>query len=269
MPHNEMPLELFIAYLEQKHVSHNDRVIINGGEPLLHTEFMRLLASLKKYNCEVLIYTNGRLLSNIDLTLLDSNFRFIVPVHGDKTLHDSITGIKGSYDETLLGMNSFNTSVQCKLDLKVILHNRMIENEERFKIILESYSNVYFNNAVHLTKMADTLVSKNNNCVSMTNEATSHYMKIMFEYFAKKNFIIKIFDTCVKDFDWVKSYTFEKFHDNIEVYFKDYNQGRQIILEKPKLDCSKDCSMREYCMSAVGEYTVLEFNKNKLYENLE
>ena len=60
--HNEMTADVFKKYIEERNVSEHDRIIINGGEPLLHTQIEEILHLLNSYNCEVLIYTNGRLL---------------------------------------------------------------------------------------------------------------------------------------------------------------------------------------------------------------
>ena len=60
-----------------------------------------------------------------------------------------------------------------------------------------------------------------------------------------------------------------KMQDNVAVYFKDRDQERKILLNKPKLNCMDICKNKKYCISAVSEYKVLEFNDNKLYENLE
>ena len=269
VPHNEMTIEAFLEYLEENSVDEKDRVIINGGEPLLHTRIMELLVSIKKYGCEVLIYTNGRLLDEIDLSILNSKYRFVIPVHGYQDLHDSITGVKGSYAETINGMNHFKSDISCKLDLKVILNNGMIKSNDAFQKTLSSFNQAYFNNAVHLTSMADTIISVKNNCESINNEIASTYMELLFNYFMHRGCRIKVFDTCIKSFTWLHDYEILKMQDNLEVYFKDCNQGRKLVLEKPDIDCMISCNNREYCMSAVGEYTVLEFYDNKLLESLE
>lgn len=267
--HNEIPFDVFKKYIEEKNVSEHDRIIINGGEPLLHTHIKEILYSLISYNCEVLIYTNGRLLNTISLDKFNHRFRFIVPIHGHMELHDSITGVEGSYYETVRGMRCFEKNVDCKLDLKVILNSGMVHSEELFTKTLMSFSNIYFNNAVHLTKMADTIISKRNNCVSIDNNITSKHMERFYLYFKKKANIIKIFDTCIKDLEVLKDKELYQKLEDFKVYFKDKNQESEIILGKPVLSCSCFCKKRDFCISAVGEYRVLELYKDKIYENLE
>ena len=184
-------------------------------------------------------------------------------------LHDSITGVKGSYYETVRGMQCFEKNVDCKLDLKVILNNNMVHSEKSFKKTLMSFNNVYFNNAVHLTRMADTIISKKNNCVSIDNNTASKYMELLYLYFKENVNVIKIFDTCLKDFKVLENKKIHQRLENFKVYFKDKNQESEIILGKPVLSCSYFCDKKDFCISAVGEYRVLELYKDKIYENLE
>ncbi|MGL5712728.1 MAG: radical SAM protein [Paraclostridium sp.] len=267
--YKEIELNEFLNYIDDNNISKKDRVIINGGEPLLYSNIIELLDVIKKYDFEKLIYTNGRLLSKLDLTELDSSYRFVVPIHGDEITHDYITGVAGSYKETIEGLNSFRKGTRCKLDIKIILNSEMIKDTDSLNKTLNSFDNVYFNNAVHLTKMADTVVSKKNNCISLSNEVVSTCMEEIFNYFLQKECRIKVFDTCIKTFEWLNSYSLEKMKDNFEVFFKDINQERELCLERNTLDCMKTCDKVNYCISAVDEYKVLEFYDSKLFENWE
>ena len=41
-------------------VSSNDRVILNGGEPTLHPNLIKILQLFHKTGAEIVLYTNGR-----------------------------------------------------------------------------------------------------------------------------------------------------------------------------------------------------------------
>jgi len=254
-------------YLHKQKVCKNDRVIINGGEPLLYSHIQELLEALIEFKCEILIYTNGRNLSRISTEKLNGNFRFIVPIHGYKELHDEITGVFGSYIETLCGLESLVDS-KCKVDIKIIINHKMIMTPKNFEQTLISFGNVKFNNAVHLTKMADTIVSRKNNCISVSNDLAAEYTKKLYEYFRYK-YKIKIFDTCVKELSGFDSAQIFNTISNFEVYYKDINQDYKMILEKPFLHCMKNCDKSYYCESAVGEYKVLEFFNDRISIELE
>lgn len=254
--HNEVELNDFVNYLRCNKVQETDRVIINGGEPFLHSNIISILQSLLEFNCEVLIYTNGRCLENLDLSFMTEKYRFVIPVHGYTDLHDRITRSKGSYDEMSRGIDHL-THYNCKIDIKVILNPEMISSLSKFERTLSSIDSLKFNNAVHITKMADTIISERNSIPSVTNEQSSIYTRKLFEHLKKKNVIVKIFDTCIKDIE------IDKYEDCIlplNVYFKDSKTTWDFALSEPSWPCRKQCSKLKYCESAVNNYTVLEYN---------
>lgn len=261
---NEISPEKFIDYLRSNNIKRTDRVIINGGEPFLHSDIINLLKSLLCIECEVLIYTNGRCLSGYDFSFMTENYRFVIPIHGYKALHDSITRCEGSFDEMVKGLNHL-TKYKCKVDIKVILNPQMICSQEEFEKTIQAIDSLQFDNAVHITKMADTIVSKKNGIPSVTNELASKYTRLLFEHFKEKGYIIKIFDTCVKDLDVTE---FENMNIPFKVFFKDTKSDWQFNFYTPDADCRNKCPQRDFCQSAVGNYTVLEYN-GKFYKGLE
>lgn len=262
--HKEITANDFIEYLNENNVLKSDRVIINGGEPFLHSDIISILQSLLEIGCEVLIYTNGRNIKKYDLNFLTSNYRFIIPIHGHRTLHDKITRCEGSFDSMLEGLSHLN-SYKCKIDIKVILNPLMIESDEEFFKTLYEIEKLPFNNSIHITKMADTIISKKNNLSSVSNDLAAHYTKIIFEHFANKNYVLKMFDTCVKD---INVEGFENRDLSLNVLFKDHKTQWHFDFYTPEDDCRKECRNRDYCQSAVGNYTVLEYNE-KFYIGLE
>lgn len=265
--YNEISMSLLVDYWKRNGVSKNDRVIINGGEPLLHSEIQDILDTLNSFGCEVLVYTNGRLLQQLNLKKLDSRYRFVIPIHGYDELHDDITKVEGSYKETIDGLKYLLIG-SCKVDIKIIMNYTMISSKERFQRTLDSLKKVPLNHAVHITKMADTIISSRNKCESVKKELASIYTKKMYDFY-HDNFEVKIFDTCVADLLLNEKRQIEPLNNEIEVYFKDAQQESKVILEKTIMECMDKCPFSEQCQSAVGEYTVLDFKNNKIYVGLE
>jgi sulfatase maturation enzyme AslB (radical SAM superfamily) len=254
--HNEIEPKDFIAYLEKNKIQATDRVILNGGEPFLHSNIIQILSSLLKFNCEVLIYTNGCHLDQFDLSFTTNKYRFVIPIHGHRELHDKITRTPGSYDAMCRGISHL-TPYKCKIDIKVILNSEMTSSPQSFTQTLYAIDSLKFYNAVHITKMADTIISKKNGIPSIENKVASTYTKILFEHLKNKNVIIKIFDTCIKDVD------IDNFEDQIlpiKVFFKDTKTSWDFGLTEPDWPCRKNCNKSTYCKSAVCDYTVLEYN---------
>lgn len=270
MPHNEIDADAFFAYLDEMKLNGNDRVIVNGGEPLLHTQIENILLGLRKYQCEVLVYTNGRLLTQGDYSLLNDRYRFVIPIHGTETVHDKITGIPGSYKETIAGLRHLANTSLCAVDIKLILNQQLMEADPDGLKMKEAFdTDIVFNNAIHLTKMADTIVSMRHGCNSVSNEEAAGFMRIYFDYFAKHNVEIKLFDTCIKDITGLEKAEIHSFDEDIVVYFKDYSQFRVMDLSRQFPECYVNCKCKNKCVSAVDEYKTLVFTNGEFYKELE
>lgn len=258
--HNEISKKQLVDYWNNMKVCSDDRVIINGGEPFIHSEIEDILLLLKRYNCEVLVYTNGRLLQKFDFSKLNKNFRFIIPIHGFEFLHDSITRVVGSYQEMIKGIHHLSMS-ECLFDIKIIINYEMVTDTEFFIRTKEAIREIPKFNSLHITKMADTIISQRNKCVSITSEMSSQCTKDLYESF-KDKYTIKLFDTCIKDIMVSENLVVNRLNNKILVFFKDAQNEFCVTLEKPYLSCMNTCDYKDICQSAVGEYTVLEINGN-------
>lgn len=268
--HNDIDINEFFRYVSEKNITSRDRIIINGGEPLLHPNIEDILNGLSIIGCEVLVYTNGRLLSNNQFANLNSNIRFIIPIHGFEQLHDQITGVRGSFRETIKGLNYLVDNTKCAVDVKLIINPLMAIHDARGLRTIEAFENeIKFNDSVHITKMADTIISLKNNCDTVTDEIAAEYTKIFYNYFSGRNIKVKMFDTCIRKIDFLENCEFKKYDKEIEVFFKDLNQNRELILTRDILPCMDSCAMASKCISAVNEYKVLEVCEQRVYENLE
>ncbi|WP_075678593.1 radical SAM protein [Roseburia sp. 831b] len=266
---NEISSEAFFNYLDEYNLNSKDRVIINGGEPFLHSEIDDILKGLLSYECEVLIYTNGRLVKNFSFEYMTEKYRFVIPIHGYEEVHDKITGVPGSYAETIQSLEYLTEKSKCKVDVKIIINNYMINQDPSKSKFEASLANIHFNNAVHITKMADTIVSKRNGCSSVTNATAAEYTEWLFEYYKNKGVSIKLFDTCVKAINWENYGEPKPYGDEVTVYFKDKNQFREMVLRRKIPECMAECSCKLKCVSAVDEYKVIEYIDGKVIENLE
>lgn len=262
---NEIELYDFVEYLKSQNIQESDRVIINGGEPFLHSQILDILKSLLDFKCEVLIYTNGRCLTESDFSFMTSKYRFVIPVHGYKEIHDDITRSLGSYDSMANGVKHLN-KFKCKIDVKVILNPKMTSSLDEFKKTINAIETLGFNNALHITKMADTIVSQKNGIPSVHNDKASYYTLLLFNHFKCKDVMVKMFDTCVKD---LEIYEYEGRDIPIRVFFKDAKTSWEFKLYTPTLPCKETCPMSIYCESAVGNYTILEYNNHKFYKGTE
>lgn len=267
--YNEIPFDEFSSYLLRSKLTQNDRVILNGGEPLLHSELLELLKFTDNVGCETLIYTNGRLLLNLYHHNFKNRFRFIVPIHGSEKIHDKITGVKGSYNETIYALKKISESSNFYIDIKFIINNYIVSDDFAYEKFEESLSNIVFNNYVHITKMAETVISRRNNINSVDDLHASKYTKRIFDYYKTKNYKIKLFDTCIYDILDHYNPSINVQEDEVDVYFKDFSQERKIILHQTKEGNCSACKYKNYCRSAVNEYKVLEYCNGSFHYGLE
>ena len=227
-----------------------------------------MLQFLLDIGCEVLIYTNGRLLAVQDFPTLNKNFRFVIPIHGDEKIHDNATRIKGSFKETLRGFDKLAAQQDCLTDLKIIVNSEFAE-----KILcgasLQFLQEISFNHALQITKMADTIISKKNNCPSVEDSIAALCTDALVKKFLNRKCPIKIYDTCVKDIAALRGREIKKYGKKIIVLFKDKNQYREETLHRQQKLCMNSCSVQQFCISAVNEYKVLEIDGDFICEETE
>lgn len=256
------------SLFEKYNISKDDRVILNGGEPLLHKEINKILSFLNQKEVEILVFTNGRNIRNIDPKLLNKNIRFVVPIHGDRNIHNYITRDEKSFDETVESLKWLtDNKFLCLVDIKIILNEKTIE-ESGFRSSLEIWKKIPFNNAIHITKMMETKVSKNNGCKELDERKINKYTLELFKEF--KDFRkLKFYSTCINGI--LKFGTYEVIENKFQVklLYIDYRSEKYIDLERKEKKCRLECKERDLCLSEVDEYKVLEFYKNKLYKNME
>ncbi len=88
-----------------------ERVVFSGGEPTLHPEFIKIIKKAKDLGYQhIQVITNGRLFMYPDFlkkTVRAGVNEITFSIHGHtKNLHEKQTQIKGSFQQTLLGLNN-------------------------------------------------------------------------------------------------------------------------------------------------------------------
>ncbi len=105
---NELGTEEWVSLIRSA-ASYAVRVVLTGGEPLIHPGLLDILAEAKKHRMAVRILTNGTLLAERieELSdLLDPRIdSFQVSIDGTKEVHDAIRG-EGTFDKAMAGMRA-------------------------------------------------------------------------------------------------------------------------------------------------------------------
>jgi MoaA/NifB/PqqE/SkfB family radical SAM enzyme len=115
-----------------------DRSALNltGGEPTRNPEFLKLLAYFRRRNrgLELTLLSNGRRFSDpvfaaAALKAAGAPFSVAVSVHGPgPVLHDGVTGVRGSFRQTLAGLRNIFALRKAgqAVEIRLVLHRRNI-----------------------------------------------------------------------------------------------------------------------------------------------
>lgn len=100
-------------------------ITITGGEPgMLKQNLVRILRECQDYlpDTEFLLLTNGRVFANTEFTNqvclnIPKNIRIAIPIYADnEELHDEITRVKGSFNQTIIGIKKL---INKKIDIEI------------------------------------------------------------------------------------------------------------------------------------------------------
>jgi len=123
--YNLNQIETYIDYLPDD----LEILVVTGGEPTLNPAIflsaMRMLKDKFLYT-QVLLLTNGRTLSNTEFLnnlciVTPENFVIAIPIHGDTAgVHDYITRVEGSFNETLIAVRKVLDS-DLRVELRIVV----------------------------------------------------------------------------------------------------------------------------------------------------
>jgi len=265
----EISKEELFKRLDRQKLRDNDYIILNGGEPTIHSEFYQIVNEINKYNAVVKIYSNGVGIKVDKIT--NKNIEFIVPIHCVEEIHDELTRKKGSFKSTINSLKSLNEN-NIPFNLKFIVSNEMIE--KKFDIHSFLIENQLKLKEIFISRMNLTKVAKQNGYKLSDNENEVKYIENQYKKL-KGNYIIKFLDfsRCflenlnLKDFDKVDIKEKEEF------YFND--KERNMILEnyykeRVEFDKCEECKFSEECDLISESYYILSANyKNEIRLVLE
>lgn len=127
-------------------------ITITGGEPTLERDnFLEVLNACKNHfedNTQFLLLTNGRSLSNSTyyrkmLDVMPENITFGIPIYGENAmLHDSITRVPGSFNQTVIGIKKLladNKNVEIRI---VVSKKNYLHMDDISTMIIDSFKSV-------------------------------------------------------------------------------------------------------------------------------
>lgn len=140
----EMSFDNFIESLERSSLKEGDRVILNGGEPTLHSDFTKIIRYCNERKLIIDIYSNGKTFANIDFceeVLKDGRFYIRIPLFGEMSKHDYLTGGKENYKQTIQGIyhlvesNAYSQG-RLTIEIKLLLAKCCIDENPKILDVL-------------------------------------------------------------------------------------------------------------------------------------
>lgn len=131
----EIPLEQLKSVLDEFESMQGLRLLITGGEPLLHSRFSDFNSMLPDYGCRKILFTNGLLLENSDMKSLNVD-EIQFSVDGMESGHDAIRGA-GTFRKV---MNKIETAIASGLAVSaatMVHKENMSELEDLQKLVLD------------------------------------------------------------------------------------------------------------------------------------
>lgn len=251
-------------------VKRGDRVILNGGEPTLHHDFIAILRLAMSTGAEVVIYTNGTLLEELssEMTMLWGRGRITVPIHGRASLHDEITQLPKSYDKTLQGLKCLNqASGQYIKELKFIVTANMVEQDFDMASWMKE-NGLALGYDVVVTGQVNTRKSQFHHMWLPCNKVTGGYVARQLEHLAQMGVMVKLYDICVKSLPsqlrcWLIREPLHQHEQYQHFIFFDNQcrQGRQVVFSEVgrSVECAV-CKYKTHCRQIRHSYYVLQIS---------
>ncbi len=124
-PSNDKTPEKIKEKIDLLKLRKQDSIVLMGGEPTIFKDIIPLIKHIKKYTDNVSITTNGRKLKDdiFAKNIIQAGItRFCIDIHGHNAeLHDKITQRKGSFNETLNGIENLVNN-NCAIIIKIVMH---------------------------------------------------------------------------------------------------------------------------------------------------
>lgn len=259
----EISLKKIIQSIDSISLSTNDIIVVNGGEPSLHSEFDTLLEYIMTLPCVCKIYTNGRRLNHIG-NPLSNNICFIIPIHGNKMTHNFLARAEAAFEETTASLVYLNEN-KIQYSLKFIISKEMIQDKFDILKFIEHYQLVP--HEIYLSRMNVTVKSDKNQYLVPSFDEEYEYLKNQFITLSKADYKIKFLDfpPCYFNYLYAEYHLMTTKGNNF--FYNDYKHFMEKrIYKKNRLHTSEcnNCKHADVCDFLSNTYYLFEYKGNSI-----
>lgn len=165
--------------------SNKENINLTGGEPTIHPEFLELMKEIREIFPEnkIVMATNGRMFSYrwfVQEYLKINNLALEIAIHSSTPqLHDRITGVKGSFEQTISGIHNilkYKNSLH-ELEIRIIITKLNYKNlDETVNFIKKEFPSV--DRVVLIFMEMEGYAEKNFKIVGLTYEELKLYLTL-------------------------------------------------------------------------------------------
>ena len=240
-----------------------DSLVLTGGEPTIRKDFFKILELAYRLGYKILLQTNARMFSYETFcdNLKGYNLKFSINVNSpDFRIHDETTGVKGSFAQTIKGMQNLQkhgseifgkimlTRINYRHVLKTVKFMAQLGIKDIWIVFLTPYGSAKTN--------FNDVIPKYSQVLLFVNQAL---------LWAKENSNIKIglegFPYCCINQEFRQLVTEENFNkDSLQgIYAGDDNyeyncKSERVFSQKQKFDNCNECRYNNKCEGIYKEY---------------
>lgn len=246
---SDMDYNQFIQLMSTKKY-YETELVITGGEPTLHPQFIEFVKHASEHFKKVLIATNGTTNYYIDELKNINNLMFQISLDGNKDIHDSIRGT-GAFQSTLETINKFENN-NLNYCIASVVGNK--NQKEIFGIIplLNSFSKMKYWRVSYEMPFGNAN-QKNIMSTLDWNEFVDNILeKVNFRMLIKKIFYFDLYD----------KYLSQK-EINIENRCFNCGSGKDTIYIYPNFDVYPCTCLTDFCIGNLQRNSLEEILQGK------
>jgi len=133
--HQDLPLEKIFKVLKEFEEIQGLRLLLSGGEPLLHPHFWKINEILREYPYRSILLSNGTLITKETSKKLRVH-EVQISLDGTKKGHESIRG-EGTFEKTLQAIDNLQEA-NIRVSIATMIHRRNLKEFDKLASLIQS-----------------------------------------------------------------------------------------------------------------------------------
>ena len=133
--HQDLPLEKIFKVFKEFEEIQGLRLLLSGGEPLLHPDFWKINEVLREYPFRSILLSNGMLITKETAKRLRVH-EVQISLDGMKEGHESIRG-EGTFEKTLQAIDHLQEA-NIRVSVATMIHKKNLKEFERLRSLIQS-----------------------------------------------------------------------------------------------------------------------------------